>query len=249
MRYTLLFLGMLINLYAFGQPTPEKSYFDRYVHPHKSNFSAQINVGFTALDGNTCTMAEWEDQNYFLNPHVSLGVGYQLTQYINLLARTSYYRMSCTSPTDLGGGGMASNNFGGFLAVKHSLFPVSEFDELTMNWNFYALAGAGLLYIDPRNSDSGEGFSGNPDFSKTAFVAPLGLGAEYRLSSFFKMGLELAYYLTGTDYLDAGVAKAFSNRLNDNFITMGVNVTYRIPRKTFNYRNFLKLRDRPGAEE
>ncbi|WP_224996526.1 outer membrane beta-barrel protein [Cesiribacter sp. SM1] len=249
MRYTILFLALLINFYALGQPTPEYHYLDEYAHPHKSNFSAQINVGFTGLDGNSCTLGEFEDQNYFLNPHFSLGLGYQLTHYISVLTRASYYRMSCDSPTDLGGEGMVGNNFSGILAVKHSLFPAREFDEHTRDYNFYALAGAGVMLINPRNPDSGENFDGNPDFSSTALVVPLGVGGEYRLSSFFSMALELSYYLTGSDYLDAGLVETASSNSNDNFVTLGVNVSYRIPRKSFNYNNFLKLKNRPGVEE
>jgi opacity protein-like surface antigen len=248
MRYTILFLALLINFYALSQPTPDYHYLDEYAHPHKSNFSAQINVGFTALDGNSCTLREASDQNHYLNPHLSLGLGYQLTHYISLIARTSYYRMNCSSPTDLGGEGMVSNNFSGILAVKHSFFPVREFDEHTRDYNLYALAGAGVMLLNPKNAESGEGFDKNSDFSKTALVVPIGIGGEYRLSSFFSMALEITYHVTSSDYLDAGLVETSSSN-RDNFATFGVNVSYRIPRKSFNYNNFLKFKNRPGVEE
>ena len=240
MRYIFLFFGLIICSVALAQPVQDYHYLDKYAHPQKSNFNAHINVGFAAINGNNYTLGDFAQQNYFLNPYISLGLGYQITHHMTALARTTYYRMRGSDHSDLGAGGVVSNNFGAVLALKHSLFPLKDFDDLSRDLNFYALAGGGLLYINPKNADSGEGFNAKPDFNKLTYMIPLGIGAEYRLSAFFSMALEVTYNFTGTDYLDAAVSP--SNSRNDKFATLGVSTTYRIPQKSYRYDNFLKMK-------
>lgn len=193
------------------------------------------------MDGTVCSLQHFKDQNYYLNPHLSLGVGYQYTSYINLWFRGSYFETRCSSST-LQPSGVKGNNFEAALGVKHYLFPFREYDEYLRYFNYYGLLGVGALYINPKSATNWEPFSETMDFNQLALVVPVAIGVEYKLSSFFLMGLELGYNLTTTDYLDAAVRPASnSGGGRDHYASLGVNVIFRIPHGEYKYQDFLKF--------
>lgn len=246
MRAFFFFISSLIVCNAtFAQPEEGKTFYhDRYAHPQKSNVSFQLKSGLTAMNTPAPLQDDIWEQNLFLKPQFTLGLGYHFTNYIGFVLRTTYYRHSYNAPDRLEDfEGVKSNNFAATLNIKHYLFSVKSFDEYLRKFNYYAQAGAGTLYHNPKAKPSGERLSDSLGFNNFALVVPIGLGVEYRLSNFFVMALEVDLNLTHTEYLDGVPAKA-SGRRYDHFGTMGVNLSYRIPRKDYHYNNFLKLKNK-----
>ncbi|MBX2963371.1 MAG: outer membrane beta-barrel protein [Cyclobacteriaceae bacterium] len=74
--------------------------------------------------------------------------------------------------------------------------------------NFYALAGVGLLYSNPKTEYLGQVYALQPlqtegvKYSKFQFVIPYGLGTRIMLSPFANLAIEGIYRMTFTDYLD-----------------------------------------------
>ena len=242
MRFIFLLLMMPLSFYCFGQPTPEYEYLDRYAHPRKSNFGLQFNFGFAGIDGSNCKFSEPNKQNNFINPRIGLGLNYQYTHYISLLFRASYFRTHC-SATAVENDGILGDNFDGTVSIKHYLYPVRGYDEYVRRLNFYALAGVGAIYVNPKDAITEKPLADNMNFNSWSIMAPLGLGAELKLSDFFLMGLELNYVFTNSEYLDGspGPVNALQQK-KDNFASLGVNVTYIIPNKDFIYDKFLRFK-------
>ncbi len=244
MRLLLFFIIFFaFNIGSIAQPAGGNiQYHDRYAHPQKSNFNFQFKAGLTAINTNESLINDIKGQNLFLKPHFALGVGYQYTNYISFLFRTTYYRHSYNAAKDRPNfDGIKSNNFDAVIGIKHYLFPLRHYDEYLRKFNYYAYAGGGLLYHNPKERTDGWNLADSLGFNTIAVVVPVGLGVEYKLSNFFQMGLELTFHVTGTDYLD-GIAVSKGGHKLDQFGTTSVNIIYRIPRKDYNYKNFLKLR-------
>ncbi len=74
--------------------------------------------------------------------------------------------------------------------------------------NFYALAGVGLLYSNPKTEYQGEKVALQPlqtegvEYSKFNFVIPYGLGVRLMINPFTNFAIEGIYRITFTDYLD-----------------------------------------------
>jgi len=72
----------------------------------------------------------------------------------------------------------------------------------------YAIAGIGATYFNPKAELNGTDYKLRPlmtegfDYSSVAFVIPVGVGANFKLSYEWSIGLEAIYRFTTTDYLD-----------------------------------------------
>lgn len=247
MRIFLQLLLLLSGTAALAQPMTETRYLDRYAHPQKSPFSVHAKAGLTALQTQSCSLTDVVDQNFFLKPNLTIGLGYQITNHIGLLLRGSYYRHSCKSDGGIEDfAGVKGDNFEGVLAVKHYLFPLKDFDEYLRRFNYYAIAGAGLLYLNPRDATTGEQISDSHNFNQLTWVVPVGLGVEFRLTNFIRLFTEANYHLTGTSYLD-GIPQSSANSSGskDHFMSVGVGASFRIPHNEYKYEEFLKLKNKP----
>lgn len=244
MRFLLLSIFLVTTSFiSYGQPQPEYEYANRYAHPHKSNFSAQFKFGFAGLSGSNCTLRDYKDQNYFLNPRISLGLGYQYTHYINFLFRTSYFRYSC-EPANADHG-IRGKNWDSFVGVKHYLFPVRDYDNYLRRYNFYGMLGIGAMYMSPKDALTNEPLYNSRNFNRWAYMVPVAVGAQMKLSEFFLMDLEFSYYMTGAEYMDGLPMQSLTEgQGKDNFLSLGVNVIFQIPNKGFVYDKFLRHKNR-----
>ena len=237
----LLLFGLLHPLVAQQENT--SAYFTQYAHPQKSRFSTAMGVGFTAFDGSISRITDNDTQNNYLNLNASFDVGYQFTNYIGLLLRADYIRLNLSN--EQLGQEVSSNNFQGAFLLKHYVFSRKQIDEYLRKFNYYALAGVGGLYINPKNRSTNEFFADNSEFDKFTPVFPLGAGLEYSLSNFFILGIELTYNITASDYLDGNARQQVGGNINnDRFALFTTRVNYRIPRKQYKYNDLLKLKDR-----
>lgn len=83
------------------------------------------------------------------------------------------------------------------------------------NEQIYLFSGIGLTYFDPKGNyqgqwlklrplhTEGQGFPGRPkEYLPVTFVIPTGIGMRFGLSRMWRLGLELTYFKTFTDYMD-----------------------------------------------
>ncbi|EMR04829.1 DUF6089 family protein [Cesiribacter andamanensis] len=245
MRYSFLLLLFGVSFASLAQPAREVRYMTRYAHPQISNYSASFGVGLNAFNGTVSSIGNLDEQNHFLSPMLSLGLGYKASHYIDVLFRASYLRQkSETARGDLPIPGFRSNLLEGVFAIKHSLFPQRDYDEYLRRWNYYGLLGVGVAYFDPVHLSTETSLLADRDASQLALVVPVGLGVDFRLSNFFSMGAEVAYRFTSSDQLDGVDNTTYANsRGSDSYATLGFFVNYRIPRSRFHYREFLRLKD------
>jgi hypothetical protein len=74
--------------------------------------------------------------------------------------------------------------------------------------NFYGIAGAGIMYMNPKAELNGEKYALQPlqtegeEYSKIQPVIIYGIGGRVKVSPFFNISLEVAWRKMFTDYLD-----------------------------------------------
>ena len=97
------------------------------------------------------------------------------------------------------------------LSAQYNLFSLNE-----RQWTPYAFAGAAIFHFNPYTFDNigekyflkplsteGEGFiPGVKNYKRTQFSIPFGIGATYAINEDMRVGIELSYHKTFTDYLD-----------------------------------------------
>jgi Domain of unknown function (DUF6089) len=146
----------------------------------------------------------------------SIGARYDLSEKIS--AR-SYLTFTSLTADDKNG-----NNF---MKQRNLNFKTGIVDwELTAQYGFFSLnekwwtpyvfAGIGLFHYKPYTDDAagnktflqplsteGQGFAaGVKEYKLTQFTIPFGVGAEYSLNEDMRIGIELGYRKTFTDYID-----------------------------------------------
>lgn len=97
------------------------------------------------------------------------------------------------------------------LSMQYNIFSLND-----KWWTPYAFAGVALFNFKPYAFDNnnnktflqplsteGQGFiAGKDDYNRTVLTIPFGIGAEYALNEDMRIGLELGYRRTFTDYID-----------------------------------------------
>jgi hypothetical protein len=146
----------------------------------------------------------------------SIGARYDLTEHIT--AR-SYISMASLKADDKKGTATMQQRNLNFktrlldweLTAQYSLFSLND-----RWWSPYAFAGIGMYHFKPYTqneagdktflkplSTEGQGFTpGVKEYKLTQFCLPFGIGAQYSLNEDMRLGLELGYRKTFTDYLD-----------------------------------------------
>jgi len=109
------------------------------------------------------------------------------------------------------------------LNFKNDMFELAAIGELyvykvndvggtgryTSDFNLYLFAGAGLFYSNPKGEDAnGEWVSLQPlqtegvAYSKFNFTIPTGVGFYYTINRKYRLGMEIGWRTTFTDYID-----------------------------------------------
>jgi Domain of unknown function (DUF6089) len=97
------------------------------------------------------------------------------------------------------------------LSIQYNLFSLND-----KWWTPYAFAGVAFFNFKPYANDNngnktflqplsteGQGFiSGKKEYKRTVIAIPFGIGAEYALNEDMRVGLDLGYRRTFTDYID-----------------------------------------------
>lgn len=177
------------------------------------NFHFSTRLGFNGYQGDL-TKSRFSLQG--LKFMGSLGARYDLTERIAL---RSYFTLTSMKADDKKGTeGMKTRN----LNFKSSLFDWeagAQYSFLNPNnswWIPYAYAGIGVFHFKPTTKDvngnkvalqplstEGEGFiAGVKKYKLTQFSIPVGFGIERSLNEDMRVGLEMGYRFTFSDYLD-----------------------------------------------
>jgi hypothetical protein len=146
----------------------------------------------------------------------SLGVRYDLTERISL---RSYLTLTSLKADDKKGTeGMKTRN----LNFKSGLFAWeggAQYSFLNPNeswWIPYAFTGIGVFHFNPKTKDAngnnvklqplnteGQGvITGVKKYGLTQLSIPVGIGIERSLNEDMRLGLEIGYHFTFTDYID-----------------------------------------------
>lgn len=177
------------------------------------NFHFSAKLGIASYNGDLKAKSISLSQSRFMG---SLGVRYDLTE--NLAAR-SYLSLGGLKADDKKGtAGMQERN----LNFKSGIFEWEaglHYSILNLNyhwWTPYVSAGIGLFHFSPSTTDingnkvklqplstEGQGVvPGVKPYKLTQFYIPLAVGVERMLNEDMRVGLELGYRKTFTDYLD-----------------------------------------------
>jgi hypothetical protein len=145
----------------------------------------------------------------------SFGAHYDLTEHIT--ARTYISFTTLAADDKNGTAGMRARN----LNFNSNLFEwelSAQYNILSLNYNWYTpylFAGIGVFnfkpytihndtksYLQPLSTE-GQGLPGGPKpYKLTQLAIPIGLGALYAINEDIRVGLELGYRKTFTDYID-----------------------------------------------
>ncbi len=149
-------------------------------------------------------------------PMLSLGARYDLTEHI--MARTYFTYGALTATDKKGTATMQARNLD--FSTKLLDFELgAQYNIFNLNdkwWTPYVFAGIGAFHFNPYTKDAagtsyylkplsteGQGFApGIPNYSLIQVSIPFGFGADYLLDEDNRIGLELSYRRTFTDYLD-----------------------------------------------
>lgn len=147
----------------------------------------------------------------------SLGLKYDLTEH--LVART-FLTLTSLQGNDARNSSTALQERNLQFATRLWEWELSgQYNIFNLNdrwWTPYVFAGVSLFHFKPYANDAGgnkvflqplstegQGFiAGRDPYKSTQIAIPFGIGAEYALNEDMKLGLELGYRRTFTDYLD-----------------------------------------------
>lgn len=147
----------------------------------------------------------------------SLGVRYDLTEHVLLRTHVSLGGLKADDSKNKKTAfkernfSFQSKLFEWELGVQYNIFNLND-----KWWTPYVFAGGALFHfkptaIDPAGnrvllqplSTEGQGFiAGKKEYKLTQFSIPFGIGAEYALTEDLRVGLELGFRKTFTDYID-----------------------------------------------
>lgn len=181
-----------------------------YAIRRERSLIATLGVGTSTYFGELSNPKDYLDAR----PSINIGFQYYFTSRISARAEFTYFQLS-------GDDAEADDN----SRVRRNLSFVSnnlEFNTVGIiqlgphgqrfyqrpKLNFYAFAGIGLLYFNPKTDYQGEKVALQPlqtegvKYSRFAPVIPYGLGGKVMISPFLNISIEGGYRKVFTDYLD-----------------------------------------------
>lgn len=200
-------IGLAVLLILLSEITSAQSF---YAIRRERNLLATIGTGSANYYGELVNPGEFGKIRY----NLLVGAEYYLNSRISVRSELVYFRIS-------GSDKLANDNrternlsfFSGNLELNATgvinLFPNQARFYQRPQINFFAFAGIGLLYTNPKTERAnGEKVALQPlqtegvHYSKFQPVIPMGLGARYKVGPFINIIVEGGYRLTFTDYLD-----------------------------------------------
>lgn len=143
---------------------------------------------------------------------------YRVSPLFGIKGTLNYIRLSADDANTTNPARKARN-----LNFKNDMFELAAIGELyvykvndvggtgryTSDFNLYLFVGAGLFYSNPQGqSDGGEWVALQPlqtegvEYGKFNFTIPAGLGFYYTINRKYRLGMEIGWRTTFTDYID-----------------------------------------------
>jgi hypothetical protein len=204
MRISLLFLASVLFL-------PEwlgaQSF---YAVRRERSIIGSVGLGTATYYGELANPGDYLDAK----PSVNVGLQYFLTNRVSIRSELTWFKIvgdDAKADDDSRvrrNLSFTSNNFELNAMGAINLAPNGQRFYNRPRLNFYALAGVGLLYSNPKTEYQGEKVALQPlqtegvKYSKFNFVIPYGLGARVMINPFTNLVIEGVYRITFTDYLD-----------------------------------------------
>ena len=188
--------------------------FITYYQGFSQNLQVGIKGGFSNYQG------DLQDKRLSLQqarPAISLGLRYDLSSRFIARAFFTYAKLSAADSNNRNTSLQARNLsfqtrlYEGELGLQYQIRDLNDYW-----WTPYVFTGVGLFHYKPYALDDldnkvflqplsteGQGFApGETPYKLTQFMIPVGVGAEYALNEDIRVGIEMGYRITFTDYLD-----------------------------------------------
>jgi hypothetical protein len=188
--------------------------FNSCLAGYSQNLQVGIKAGFSNYQG------DLQDKRLSLSqarPAISLGLRYDLSSRFIARAFFTYAKLSAADSnnrsTSLQARNLSfqTNLYEGELGIQYQIRDLNDYW-----WTPYVFAGVGFFHYKPYALDDldnkvflqplsteGQGFLPNEKpYKLNQFTIPFGIGAEYALNEDMRVGIEMGYRLTFTDYLD-----------------------------------------------
>lgn len=185
-----------------------------YAIKRERSMIAVVGVGTSTYFGELANPKDYIDAK----PSITAGLQYYFTNRVSARAELTYFQLSGSDAKAAEANpesdrrernlSFISNNFELNTVGIIQLGPHGQRFYQRPKLNFYAFAGIGLLYFNPKTEYEGEKVALQPlqtegvKYSKFAPVIPYGLGGKLMLSPFLNVSIEAGYRKVFTDYLD-----------------------------------------------
>ena len=233
---------------GFRTKTPDirkNAFLMPYAHPNQSNLSVWAGVGFGGYSGDICRLIDRKLQGNHLNPGITAGLSYRLTNYASLRWANSFQSLGAKARPGTWGGWAFRSRIGESAVVGQvSLFSKTNIEAAHEGWEAYALVGGGVLICQIKTSVDAVaygrfGYLLVPPTRKISAVFPVGGGVAWHWNGQWSLGAEALCHFTTTDLLDGVSLSADPRPRKDNFLTLQVQVAHQLSR-FFRYKAYLK---------
>ena len=142
-----------------------------------------------------------------LGPNLSVGGLYRLSEHFSVRSELRYYQLQAdqkNSRNAVNNLSFRTRNPDFYIGAQGDLFPFSQQARV----NPYLFAGVGTTFLNSKAQLDGTWYSLPPlttegvKYSRTPLLVVTGLGATYRLTDRWGLGLELCGNFLNSDYLD-----------------------------------------------
>ncbi len=142
-----------------------------------------------------------------LGPNLALGGMYRLSEHVSLRSELRYYQVQAdqkNSRNYFNNLSFRTRNPDFYVGAQGDLFAFSRQAQI----NPYLFGGVGTTFLNPKAQLDGTWYSLPPlttegvKYSRTPLLIVAGLGATYRLTDRWGLGLELCNNFLNSDYLD-----------------------------------------------
>jgi hypothetical protein len=222
-----------------------RAFVKPYAHPNQSNFSVSTGVGLGAYAGDICRLTDRHLQHNYLNPGLSAGLSYRLTNYAAVRWDNNYQSLRVQSqPGTWGGLAFRAGVLTSMVAVQVNASSKTNLEHEQHGWDPYFFAGGGILFyqtavsVDPAAYERFSQLLVQPRSSKAA-VFPVGAGVTWHQSGQWGVSLEAMYVFTTTDLLDGASLSIDPKPRKDDFLLLQLRVTHQFFR-LFRYKAYLK---------
>lgn len=170
----------------------------------------------TAGVGTSTYLGELKDDGFSIDakPNFNLGLQYFFFPRISARVEFNYIRLAGSDAEDNHPDRVSrnlsffSNNYELSLAGQVNLSPMGMRFYQRSILNFYGVAGAGVMFMNPKAELNGETYALQPlqtegvEYSKVQPVLIYGIGGKIKINPFFNVSLEASWRKMFTDYLD-----------------------------------------------